>query len=113
MECEVGKYEYFRHILSSGFNLEVKASDATRTIYIVYGEDAVRESTTVKWFSSFKKDHFDMNDLPRSGRQSNFDEDCLKILLRNNSQQSNLELASMMNYVANHRMTFAFHDQSL
>ena len=54
------------------------AEEVVRNICAVYGDNAIGESTPRKWFSRFKEDHFDINDTPRSGRSSEFDEDCLR-----------------------------------
>ena len=97
MECQVQKNEHFRHILLFEFNRGVKASEAARTICAVYGENAIVESTARKWFSRFKMGHFDMNDFPRSGRPSDFDEDRLNASIRDDPRQSTRELGNMMN----------------
>lgn len=37
------------------FNRGAEVSDAARTIYAVYGENVIGESTPQKWFSPFKR----------------------------------------------------------
>ena len=44
--------------LSSG----VKAAEAARIICAVYGDNAIGENMTRKWFSRFKEDRFDIKE---------------------------------------------------
>ena len=81
------KLEYFRHILLCEFNRGAKAAEAARNICAVYGDNVIGERAAKKWFSLFKEDHFEINDTPRSGRPSEFDEDRLNILIHNDSRQ--------------------------
>ena len=60
---------------------------------MVYGEGVIGESTARKWFAKFKNGNFDIDDTPRSGRPSEFDEDHLKALLKKESCQTSRELA--------------------
>ena len=60
---------------------------------MVYGEGVKGESTARKWFAKFKNGNFDIDDTPRSGRSSEFDEYHLKALLKEESRQTNHELA--------------------
>ena len=64
---------------------------------MVYGEGVIGESTTRKWFAKFKNGNFDIEDTPHSGRPSEFDEDHLKALLKEESRQTSRELAKKMN----------------
>ena len=64
---------------------------------MVYGEGVIRESTARKWFAKFKNGNFDIDDTPRSGRLSEFDEDHLKALLKEESCQKSRELAEKIN----------------
>ena len=49
-----------------------------------------------KWFSKFKNGNFDIDDMPCSGRPSEFDEDHLKALLKEESCQTSCELTKKM-----------------
>ena len=68
-----------------------------RNICAVYGDSAIGESTTRKWFSHCKEDRFDTSDIPCSGRPSEFDEDSLNTLIHNDPHQCTRELANLMN----------------
>lgn len=89
--------EHFRHILLFEFNRGAKAAEAARNICVVYGDNAIGESTARKWFSRFKEGRFDMNDTARTGRPSGFDEDRLNMLIHNDPRQCTRELANAMN----------------
>ena len=97
MECQVEKFEHFRHILLFEFNRRAKALEAARNICAVYGDNAIGESTARKWFYLFKKYRFDISDSQRSGRLSGFDEDRLNTLIHNDPRQCTRELANVMN----------------
>ena len=58
MECQMEKLEHFRHILLFEFNRGAEAEEAARNICAVYGDNAIGERTTRKWFSLFKEDHY-------------------------------------------------------
>ena len=88
------KWEHFQHILLFEFNREVKAVEAARNIFAVYGDNTIGESTARKWFSCFMEDHFDISDTLRSGRPSGFDEDRLNTLIHNDPCHYTRELAS-------------------
>ena len=64
---------------------------------MVYGEGVIGESTAKKWFAKFKNGNFDIDDTPHSRRPSEFDEDHLKPLLKEESHQTSHELAKKMN----------------
>ena len=92
MECQMEKLEHFRYILLFELNRGAKAAEAARNICVVYGDNAIGDSTPRKWFSPFKEDRFDINDTPRSGRPSWFYEDCLNTLIHSDSRQCTREL---------------------
>ena len=88
MEYPEGKKQHFRHLLFFAFHRGQKAAEAARDICMVYGEGVIGESTARKWFAKFKKfknGNFDIDERPRSGRPSEFDEDHLKALLKEKS----------------------------
>ena len=98
MECQVDENEHFRHLLLFYFNQHLNAAEATRMICCVYGEKAVSERTAQKWFSKFNSGNFDLNDAPRSGRPSDFDEDCLNQLIHDDPRQSTRALGQAMDW---------------
>ena len=60
---------------------------------MVYGKGVIGESTARKWFAKFKNGNFDIDDMPHSRRPSEFDEDHLKALLKEESRQTSHKLA--------------------
>ena len=52
-----------------------KASEVTKDICAVCGEDAIAERIARDWFARFKRGNFDLNDAPRSGRPIKMDGD--------------------------------------
>ena len=97
MDYPGGKNEHFRHLLFFAFHRGQKAAEAARDICNVYGEGVIGERAAQKWFAKFKNGDFDLDDTPRSGRPSKFDEDRLKALLKEESRQTSRELADKMN----------------
>ena len=81
------KLEHFRYILLFELNRGAKATQAARNFCAVYGDNVFGESTERKWFCRFKEDSFGINDTPRSGRPSGFDEDRLNTLIHNYPRQ--------------------------
>ena len=75
----------------------MKAAEAVRNICAMYGDNAIGESTTKKWFSRFKEDRFDISDTPYSERPLGFDEDYLNTLIHNDPRQCTQKLANVMN----------------
>ncbi|GFX99773.1 histone-lysine N-methyltransferase SETMAR [Trichonephila clavipes] len=72
------------------------AAEAAQDICNAYGEGVTGESTARKWFSNFKNDDFD-DDTPRNGRLSEFDEERLKALLKEDDHQTSHKLAEKRN----------------
>ena len=60
---------------------------------MVYREGLIGEFMARKWFAKFKNGNFDIDNTPHSGRPSEFDEDHLKALLKEESHQTSCELA--------------------
>ena len=61
MQCQVEKLEHFQHILLLEFSGGTKAVEAARNICAMYRDNAIRERTARKWFSSLKEDRFDIS----------------------------------------------------
>ena len=97
MEYPGGKKQHFRHLLFFAFYQGQKAAEAAQDICMVYGEGVIGESMARKWFAKFKNGNFDINDTPYSRRPSEFDEDHLKALLKEESHQTSCELAKKIN----------------
>ncbi|KAK6751516.1 hypothetical protein RB195_003109 [Necator americanus] len=96
MDIPGGKKQHFRHLLYFAFRRGQKATEAARDICAVYGEDAITARTARNWFAKFKNGNFDLDDSLRSGRPSDFDEDSLKALLKEDDRRSSRELAEKM-----------------
>ena len=97
MEYLGGKKQHFRHLLFFAFHQGQKLAEATRDICMVYGEGVIGESMSRKWFVKFKNGNFDIGNTPHSRRPSEFDEDHLKALLKEESCQTSHELAEKIN----------------
>ena len=82
MENKIDKCMHYRHHLHFTSNRSGTAGNAAREICEVYGENAISDRTGQKWFAKFRSGNFDLNDAPRSGRQSYFDESHLNTLLK-------------------------------
>ena len=93
MEYPGGKKQNFQHLLFFTFHRGQKAAEVAWDICMVYGEDVIGKSTERKWFAKFKNGNFDINDMPCSRRPSEFDEDRLKALLKEESRQTSRKLA--------------------
>ena len=59
-----GEIGTFPHILLFEFDRGAKATEATKSICAVYGDNAIGESTTRKLFSRFNEDRFGIIDTP-------------------------------------------------
>ena len=96
MEYPGSKKQHIRHLLFFTFHQGQKAAEAARDIRMVYGEGVIGESTARKWFAKLKNGNFDIDDTPRRGRLSEFDENHLKALLKE-SRQISRQLAEKIN----------------
>ena len=96
MEPQVDKNDHFRHLLLFEFNKRSNASQAARNICAVYGEDSINERTARRWFLRFREGNFGLEDTPRTGRPSEFDEERLNSLVHENPRQTTRELAIEM-----------------
>ncbi|UYV72994.1 hypothetical protein LAZ67_10001418 [Cordylochernes scorpioides] len=75
------------------FSSRSKSSQAARDKFNVYGKGVIGERAAHKWFAMFKNDDLDLEDTPRSGRPSEFEEEHLKALLKEDGHQTTYELA--------------------
>ena len=82
---------------------------------MVYKEGVICKSMARKWFIKFKNGNFDIDDMPHSGRLSEFDKNHLKALLKEESHQTSRELAEKMNYnqktIFNHLHSLGFAEK--
>ncbi|UYV71429.1 hypothetical protein LAZ67_8003154 [Cordylochernes scorpioides] len=101
-----GKNQHFRHLLFFAFHRDQKAAEAALDICKVYGKGVIGDRTAQKWSAKFKNGDLDLEDTPRSGRQSEFNEEHLKALLKEDGRQTSRELAEKIKYIA---MTISNH----
>jgi transposase len=90
------KTEHLRHILLFKFHQGMQATEAVRDICSVYGHGAMTERTAQRWFQQFENENYKLDDAPRSGRPSKFDEKKLNELIRENPTMSARGLAKKM-----------------
>ena len=96
MEHPGGQNIHFRHLLYFAFRRGQNTTEAVRGICTVYGEDVISNRAGQRWFSKFKNGDFELEDAPRSGRPSRFDDDRLMELLKEAGHQTSQELAEKM-----------------
>lgn len=79
-------------------NSNIKASIAARKLQSVYGNEALDERTCRRWLKRMRDGRDDVNDLeddPRSGRPSVFDEDRLRQIVEEDPNVTIRELAAV------------------
>lgn len=88
--------EQIRLLLIYDFRNQKKTADSITDINSAFGTDTVSKSTAYDWYARFKKGNENLNDLPRSGRPSEFDNSVLKEALEVNNRQTTRELADLL-----------------
>lgn len=96
MDMQFKKNEHLRHILLYECHRHSNATQAARNIIAVYGKGYISNRSARKWFAKFKKGDFSLTDAPRSGRPSNFSNECLSSLLKDDNRQTTRELAEQL-----------------
>lgn len=74
-----------------------EAKFAQAWINELYGEKTVSESTCKSWFAKFRRGERALEDLPRTGRPVEIDQEALKRLIQEDDTLSVRELASIQN----------------
>ena len=110
MDVPSDQKKHFRHILYFAFRRGQTPPNATQDICSVYGEDVICVRTAERWFSKFRDGNFSLEDTPRSGRPTEFDEDHLEMLVKQDGKQTCRELAKTM---ASTPMTISRHLKSM
>jgi len=72
---------HFRHILLFFFRNGLKATEAQREIYGVYGDSAISD-TCQCWFARFCSGDINLADAARSGRPSTTDDDQILAVIK-------------------------------
>ena len=62
----------------------------------MYGEGAVTDRTCQKWFVKFCAGDFSLDDVPRSGRPAEVDNNQIKALIENNKHHTTQEIAGIL-----------------
>lgn len=88
--------QHFREVLLFCFNQKKKAAESFRLIQETYGENAPTQQTCENWFKRFKTGDFDVCDKERSGQPKKFQDEELEALLKENSAQTEKELAKQL-----------------
>jgi histone-lysine N-methyltransferase SETMAR len=89
--------EHFRHIAFYYFKKGKRAADTHRKLCRVYGVDAITERTCQIWFTKFRSENFLFQDVPRSGRSVQLNEDQLKAIIENDRHITVREIAKKLN----------------
>ncbi|CAG0885047.1 unnamed protein product [Darwinula stevensoni] len=88
--------EQVRLLLLYDFRMEKKAANSIADINTAFGPDTVSKSTAYDWYSRFQKGNESLEDQPRTGRPSEFDNSALQEALEANNRQTSRELADLL-----------------
>ncbi|CAG0889983.1 unnamed protein product [Darwinula stevensoni] len=88
--------EQVRLLLLYDFRIEKKAANSIADINTAFGPDTVSKSTAYDWYSRFQKGNESLEDQPRTGRPSEFDNSALQEALEANNRQTSRELADLL-----------------
>lgn len=89
--------EQVRLLLLYDYRSNKKAAKSITDINAAFGPDTVTRSTAYDWYKRFEGDQ-DLEDRPRTGRPSEFDDDALLQALETNNRQTTRELAEALNF---------------
>ncbi|XP_025264307.1 histone-lysine N-methyltransferase SETMAR-like [Camponotus floridanus] len=89
--------QHFRHILFFYYRKGKNAVQVRKKLSDVYGEDILTERQCQNWFAKFRPGNFDVEDVPRSGRPVEADEDTIKALIDANRRITTREIAERLN----------------
>ena len=67
-----------------------------KKICAVYGEGAVIDWTSQKWFAKFRAGDFSLDDAPRSGRPVEVDSNQIETLIKNNQRYTTWDIADIL-----------------
>lgn len=85
-----------RYVAMFLFRKKLDGRSATKEINEVYGAKTVSEQSITAWFRRFRGGDFSINDKPKSGRPSTFNDDALIKLVEKEPKTSVRELAFLL-----------------
>ncbi|CAG0895291.1 unnamed protein product, partial [Darwinula stevensoni] len=88
--------EQVRLLLLYDFRIEKKAANSIADVNTAFGPDTASKSTAYDWYSRFQKGNESLEDQPRTGRPSEFDNSALQEALEANNRQTSRELADLL-----------------
>jgi len=88
--------EQVRLLLLYDFRIKKKAANSIADINTAFGPGTVSKSTAYDWHSRFQKGNESLEDQPRAGRPSEFDNSALQEALEANNRQTSRELADLL-----------------
>jgi [histone H3]-lysine36 N-dimethyltransferase SETMAR len=101
---------HIRHVIFYEYSRGTSAAKAAQNIKAVYGEDSISQITCQRWFARFRSGDTNLEDAPRSGKPSEFDDQALISLLKTDNRQTTRDLAEQLGVSA---MTVDRHLEAL
>lgn len=92
---------YLRCCMLYDFKSGLNATESAQRINEAFGEDTVAGRTVREWFSRFRTGDTNLEDKPRSGRPSDFDNDRLRQLVQADPQITTREIAEALGRISN------------
>ena len=92
----VSEKVFLRGVLLHYFNMKKTAAESHRILVEVYGEHALAERTSQKWFSRYKSGDFSLEDEKRPGQPKKFEDEKLEALLDEDCCQTQEELTKSL-----------------
>lgn len=93
----VDNHTHIRHIMLYHFEKGWKASQSFRDLNELFGEGTISESRCREWFARFKSGDTSLEDKPRRGRPSDFDDQALLAAVEENESLTTRMLADDFN----------------
>ncbi len=97
---------HIRHCLLYEYQLGHTAIEGTRNICAAIGDGSVSKTTAYDWFNRFKKNNYDLEDGPRSGRPNEVNIEALKDLVEGDPRLTTRCIATTLGC---HHSTVEYH----